>query len=178
MIYMTETWVAVRGFEGYEVSDQGQVRSAKSGQVLSPSRSGKPFADGKFQTSVQLRLNGKPKRVLLSRLVADHFIPNPDNLPCVSFLTADRSDHRASNLTWTTLSELSHRRPATSGNRTFRGVYAVGSKFRAVIKFHGKAIMLGTYNTAEEASIAYNEKARELFPNLREEIQPPTSAPA
>ena len=46
----------------------------------------------------RLKLNGKD--YLKHRLVAEQFIPNPDNLPCIDHINHDRSDYHIENLRW------------------------------------------------------------------------------
>jgi hypothetical protein len=49
---------------------------------------------------VALSKNGKTRTVLLHRLLAIHFIPNPDNLPCVNHKNGIKNDNRLENLEW------------------------------------------------------------------------------
>jgi hypothetical protein len=53
---------------------------------------------------VDLRLNGKRKRHYLHRLIAQAFIPNPDNLPFINHKDENRSNNSLSNLEWCTCS--------------------------------------------------------------------------
>lgn len=87
-----EEWRAVKGYEGlYEVSSFGRVRSLdrwvnhsrgekalRKGQILKlqPNKDGYPMA--------ALCHKQKIKLAQVHRLVADAFVPNPDNLPCVN----------------------------------------------------------------------------------------------
>lgn len=45
------------------------------------------------------------KNRLLHRIIAEHFIPNPDNLPCVGHKDDNRQNNDVSNLYWTTYQE-------------------------------------------------------------------------
>ena len=53
---------------------------------------------------VTLTKNGKTKTILLHRLIALHFIPNPNNFPQVNHINGIKSDNRIKNLEWCTAS--------------------------------------------------------------------------
>ena len=103
-----EVWRPVRNFEGlYEVSNLARVRSLDVVKnQLFPS--GK-YKDKRYKGQVlkqQKARNGywtvKIKRVtyLVHRLVAEAFVPNPDNLPCINHKDEDKSNNLPSNLEW------------------------------------------------------------------------------
>ena len=54
---------------------------------------------------IGLRNNGKQKFFLVHRLLALHFIPNPENKRCVDHINGIRDDNRLENLRWVTYSE-------------------------------------------------------------------------
>ena len=49
---------------------------------------------------VNLRDNDKRRKCYKHRLIAEQFIPNPDNLQCVYHLNHDNTDNRIENLVW------------------------------------------------------------------------------
>ena len=105
-------------------------------------------------------LTRKPKRVqgLIHRMVAECFIPNPDNKPYVDQINENKTDNRVENLRWATNSENQqnisiHRSSNTTGYkgitaRTHKGQF-VGWRVRLGI--NNKRIELGTYHDMDEA---------------------------
>ena len=81
---MIEIWRDIKDYEGlYQVSNFGRVRSLnynKTGEIKIMKL--KKTRDGYLR--VGLRKNGKQKWISIHRLVAEAFIPNPLNLPCVN----------------------------------------------------------------------------------------------
>ena len=96
---MGEIWKPIKGFEGiYEVSNLGNVRNAKG-------RTRKPFLIPKGYLMIDLFRNRERTHARVNRLVADAFVPNPDNKPEVNHKNGDKADNRAENLEWSTKSE-------------------------------------------------------------------------
>lgn len=103
-----EEWRPVVGYEGlYEVSNTGKVRSCSryyvnslgnrfflKGKILSLSDNGR----GYLRTI--LKKDNKESTKYIHRLVAQTFIPNPDNLPQVNHKDEDKSNNRVDNLEW------------------------------------------------------------------------------
>lgn len=103
-----EEWRACVGYEGlYEVSNIGRVRSLyrktrikdKGSSVMSL----KTDQHGYYR--VNLHKDGKCKGELVSRLVAQAFIPNPDNLPHVGHDDDNKKNNIIDNLYWTDAKE-------------------------------------------------------------------------
>ena len=51
-------------------------------------------------------------------------------------------------------------------NKNYRGVHQCGDSFTSRIAMNGEDYYLGVFHTEEEAAIAYNKKAKELYGNL------------
>lgn len=98
-----EIWVNVDNYEGvYQVSNLGRVysfpRTTTKGGLLNPQKN----ADG--YNTVTLCKNGKPKPYRVHRLVAEAFIENPENKPCVDHIIpiSEGGTDEATNLRWCT----------------------------------------------------------------------------
>ena len=107
---MIEEMKDIVGYEGeYAITRDGNVWSYKSNKFLKPGL----IRDGYHQ--VNLCKNGKKKHYLIHRLVAEAFIPNPDNLPQVNHKDEDKSNNCVDNLEW-----CSAKYNANYGTRTER----------------------------------------------------------
>lgn len=99
-------WSKTQISEYYEVSDTGIVRScdklvnSKGGSKrLCKGKELKPYIDK--DGYLRVGINDEPNGV--HRLVAEAFIPNPDNLPIVHHINGNRQDNRVENLEWSTV---------------------------------------------------------------------------
>lgn len=99
-----EIWKPVVGYEGlYEVSSYGRVKSLCKYDSRNRFRDGRIirlFTDGLGYLRAQLYSNSKRKSFLVHRLVAQAFIPNPDNLPQVNHRDENPSNDNVDNLEW------------------------------------------------------------------------------
>lgn len=87
----------IEGFEGkYAVTEEGKIYSYKNRIFLIPSKDG----SGHHQVSL-----GRGNKRKVHRLVAEAFIPNPNNLPLVLHGILGKSDNSVNNLRWGTHSE-------------------------------------------------------------------------
>ena len=107
---MIEEWRPIEGYEGlYEVSNTGRVRSVdryiKNGHSSYRLHKGKVISllKGEYgYIQVNLYYNGKNYKKYVHRLVAQAFIPNPDNLPQINHKDEDKTNNRVDNLEWCT----------------------------------------------------------------------------
>ena len=142
----------VIGYPNYMIYDDGRVWSK-------PKKGGgnkflKACSNGHGYPQIRLFNEDGPKIITIHRLVAMHYIPNPENKPEVDHKDRDRQNNNINNLRWTTSSENSSNRGAY-GTIKFKGVSKKGNKFRARIFINGKTKNIGTYDSAEEANQAY-----------------------
>ena len=111
-----ETWKSIAGFEGlYEVSNQGRVKSLKYGKE----RILKPRKNACGYLHVGLHKDGHEKTVKIHRLVAEAFIPNPNNLETVNHKDEVKTNNVADNLEW-----MSQKDNNNYGSRTIRAAKA------------------------------------------------------
>lgn len=102
-----EEWKDVVGYEGkYRVSSYGRVMSVKRDMIMR--------LDG-HDTYYQIQLyhDGHSKSYLVHRLVAQAFLPNPDNLPNVNHIDSFKHNNVVDNLEWASVSENVNHHNAT-----------------------------------------------------------------
>lgn len=93
---MIEIFKDIEGYEDYQISNLGNVKSLRFGKekIL------KPVKDGKKYLCVVLYKQGKHKMCKVHRLVAQAFIPNPNNLPQINHKDEDKTNNQVNNLEW------------------------------------------------------------------------------
>lgn len=105
-----EIWIDINGYEGsYQISNMGRVKSLDryitNGKYENRLIKGKVKAIGKNNRDyciIVLYKNDVGKTNLIHRLVALHFIPNPDNKPDVNHKFGNKDDNRFFMLEWNT----------------------------------------------------------------------------
>ncbi len=100
-------FIQVNKIEGYEdVKDFYVICS--DGRMINTNRLSylkiKIYKDG-YPKYDLYAVNGKQKHVKIHRILAQAFIPNPNNLPIVRHLNDDKLDWRLENLAWGTISD-------------------------------------------------------------------------
>jgi len=95
---MEDNMRKIDGFEDYLIDENGRVWSSKRSIFLKHS-------SNKGYQFVQLYKNGKGENILVHRLVALAFIPNPENKKTVNHKNGNKADNRLQNLEWNTQAE-------------------------------------------------------------------------
>lgn len=92
-----EVWKRVEGYTRYEVSNYGRVRNffTKEQKALRKTKTGYMITD--------LKENGSKKTAYVHRLVAQAFIPNPNNKPQINHKDENKDNNFVSNLEWCTI---------------------------------------------------------------------------
>ena len=121
-----EIWKDIEGYEGkYMVSNTGKVKSLNYNNT---GKEGimKPQDNGNGYLFAQLSKDGKVKQCRINRLVAQAFIPNPNNLPEVNHKDEDKTNNCVENLEW--CSKLYNMNYGTRTEKTCKPVFSVNKE--------------------------------------------------
>jgi hypothetical protein len=97
---MEEIWKPVIGYEGlYQVSNLGRIKNVKQQNILLGDMHVKGYR------RVCFSVNCVSSVLLVHRIVAQTFIPNKDNKPCVNHKDCNKTNNEVENLEWVTYRE-------------------------------------------------------------------------
>lgn len=109
-----EEWKIIKGYDGkYQVSNYGRVKSLWRNRPIGRGTGLKKIYEEKILNLqnnngykfVTLMDNGKRNRCYVHRLVAETFLPNPNNKPVVNHIDYNPSNNNVENLEWCTQKE-------------------------------------------------------------------------
>lgn len=145
-----EIWKQIKGYEGkYCVSNMGRImsleRNVKSGGKIKQ-RIIKQCDARKGYKTVSLYIDGKKKRHIVHRLVAEAFIPNPNNYNQVNHIDENKSNNSVYNLEWCT-----GKQNMNYGSRTEKAIKKAQKK---VFKVDELGNVVSVYSSAKEAANA------------------------
>lgn len=93
-------WIPIIGFEDrYEIDEFGNVFNKSTNSIMNP------YITNKGYKVIDLYKDGKRHKFLIHRLVAIHFVPNPNNYPIVLHLDNVKTNTHYTNLVWGTYSQ-------------------------------------------------------------------------
>ena len=161
--------IPIKNYENYYSIDiNGNIFSHRTDKIL------KHTIGTIGYPTVNLSVKGKRKQLYVHRLLAIHFIPNPNNYSHVNHINGNRNDYSISNLEWCTHAynkfhayETGLIIPQRHGNRKigkYRGVYWKSSlgKWCSEVRFKSKSYHVGTFTNEEDAFLARKCKITEL----------------
>lgn len=138
-----EIWKDIVGFEGlYQVSNFGRVRN-KNYQIKSNHKNMYGYV------MVGLYKDGKTKVCFVHRLVANAFIPKPDNLYEVNHKDENKNNNRVENLEWCDRSyniNYGHR-----NEKTREKLLNHPTSSKVVLQYSLKGELINTFLSVEEA---------------------------
>ncbi len=136
----------MKGFERlYQVNDHGVIRS-----IAGRTKTLKPYQTPNGYMQVCLYKGEESMKKYVHRIVAEAFIPNPDNLPEVNHKDENKINNHAGNLEW-----CSHQDNMKHGSRSKRQAETLQRNkklWKAVDCFSMNGDLLHTFESAKEAS--------------------------
>ena len=166
---MKEEWKQKEGFSKYLISNYGRVLSLdyKHKGIAEELKQNYGYSSsGKRYCRVALyNDNGKKQYLLVHRLVAELFIPNPNNLPQVNHIGEDKTNNRVDNLEWISqkdnvlysVDRMKHRKSKSKTNTGERYITKRYKKYRVQIDYKD----LGLFETLEEAKAKRDQYLKE-----------------
>jgi len=161
-------WLPIKDYDNYEISICGQVRNSKTKRILKQ----RINKDGYY--IINLYQNSQPTTYTIHRIVATHFIPNLRNDECIDHKNNNRLDNTVSNLRWCNLFENQHNRQLSKNNTSgSKGIYyrKSNNKWEVTIMFQKKQIYLGCFDDINDAKVARQNAAKQLFGEFLNECE-------
>ena len=97
-------WKKIKRNNNYSINKEGNVRNDKTGLNKQPFKNKR-----NGYLVVDLYKNNKSEKVPIHRLIAEAFIPNPENKQTVDHIDGNRQNNSIENLRWATYSENNSR---------------------------------------------------------------------
>lgn len=154
---MQEIWRDICGYSGlYQVSNLGNVRSLGVHFIRSDGkpytrdpRAINPISNNCGYLCVELHNRGLAKRFLVHRLVAQAFIPNPNNYPEINHIDENKTNNAVDNLEWCT-----HQQNSCHGTRAVRIKQTLKNRGRTVpvLMFSKQGELLRRFDGINEAA--------------------------
>lgn len=126
-MFQEEIWKRIEWSPDYEISSWGRVKSYKQDKINGKLIKLTPSKNGYIEVNLYNIYTKKIKRIGVHRLVAEAFIPNPENKPEVNHIDEDKENNYYKNLNWMTSKEN-----CNYGTRTERLVKKLNKPVRCI----------------------------------------------
>ena len=148
-----EVWKDIPEYESlYQISTLGRLKGFQKGErILRLSKSNL----GYFHTT--LFKEGNHRNVLIHRLVALTFLPNPENKPTVDHINRDKEDNRLENLRWASYSEQFINKHYANDDTNQRCIRKHRLRWVVQIERDRQIVFRMSYATLQEAQEARDE---------------------
>ena len=139
-----EIYVDIKGYEGlYQVSNKGNVKSLISNKGTKREKILNPII-GRGYNRVRLFKNKQNRLYSVHRLVAEAFLPNPNNYPCVNHKDECKTNNNVENLEWCT-----HKYNSNYGTSIQRQIEIKNKK---TYQYDKQYVLLAVYDSVKQAS--------------------------
>ena len=160
-----EIWKEIPGFDGYMLSNMGRLRSSMSGSVREVKTFIKLCNDRPYLSAV-IRKKGirKTYTFYIHRLLYTLFIGSiPDNM-VIDHKDRNSLNNSLDNLRLCTQKDNTCNSKPKRAYTKYKGVSSTKQgTYSAHISNRYRKLSLGIFETAEEAALAYNKAAKDLF---------------
>ena len=150
---MKEIWKDIKEYEGlYQISNYGRVKTLNPGynKIKSNIKSLRKCHDGYYRIS--LYKDKKIKTYYIHKLVAKHFIPNPNNYSCINHKDENKLNNNISNLEWCT--------------KKYNNIYSINKRKKhkkGILQFDKNQKLINKWKSIAEASKKLNISYNAIF---------------
>jgi hypothetical protein len=94
-----EQWKKIKNFPSYRISNRCRVQNIKTGRLLKQSVKTTKYKDS-YKVVMLRKKSGKETTAMMHRLMAEHFVDNPNEYDHIKHIDGDRCNNDISNIEW------------------------------------------------------------------------------